>query len=59
MRFYNVLVPVVELIEADDAETAIAHLKSRLEAAGFDTSYYGNEGAGPMPNAFESEAQPT
>lgn len=51
---WNVAVPVVDLIEADTAETALATLRARLIAAGFDP--YAGELSSPGGDAFESEA---
>lgn len=49
MTTYNVLLPIVELIEAENATQAIQTLTARVKAAGFEI-YEG----GPI-DAFESE----
>lgn len=52
MTLYNVAVPVVELVEADSPEEAVAKFRERVTKAGFE--FYG----GTLPdgaNAFESE----
>lgn len=54
MTLYNVLVGVVELVEADSPEAAIEKLSSRVIAAGFDTH---GDGTTQLPHAFESEPQ--
>lgn len=51
MPMWNVLVPVVELVQAKSAEEAIAALRQRLSSYGFEP--YDGEGA----NAYESERQ--
>lgn len=48
MRKFNVLVGVVELIDAESAEAAVAELRTRLSRAGFEP--YEESG-----DAFESE----
>ncbi len=48
---YNVQVSVVDLVEADTADEAIAKLVLRLRAAGFDEALAGSD-------AFESDDQP-
>ncbi len=47
---YNVQVSVVDLVEADTADEAIAKLVLRLRAAGFDEALAGSD-------AFESNDQ--
>jgi hypothetical protein len=49
---WNVKVPVVEVINAPDAASAVADLTGRLRAAGFDTDYALTES-----DAFLSEDQ--
>jgi len=49
MKMWNVKIPVVRLEHAESAEAAIAKLRRRLNAAGFDV--YDGEPA----DAFESE----
>lgn len=49
MTLWNVLVPVVELVEANTRDTAIDELKARLRSYGFDP--YEGEGT----DAFRSE----
>lgn len=51
MKVWNTLVPVVELVMADNAEEAVTKLRQRLTAAGFDP--YDGEGS----SAFESEEE--
>ena len=53
MTLYNVIVGVVDLIEAPDEATAKQILSVRLTAAGFDT--YEGGTTEDMPSAFESE----
>lgn len=52
MRNWNVLVAVVDLVEAPTAEAAIEQLRSSLKAHGFDP-YEGNPVK--VPDVFESE----
>ena len=52
MKQWNVLIPVVALIDAETAEEAITRLREILVLQGFDP-YEGAES-----NAFESEDQP-
>lgn len=51
VKVYNVLVPVVDLVTETSEENAIAALRARLIAAGFDPHDEGQD-------AFESEDQP-
>lgn len=51
---FNVLVGVIELVEADRPEDAIKDLSARVQKAGFET-FSDNEGAEVLPHAFESE----
>ena len=51
---YNVLAGVVALVEADDAEAAIAKLHAVLRAADFEV-YEGGVLDGQVPEVFESE----
>jgi hypothetical protein len=51
---WNVMVPVVDLVEADTKEAAIARLARRLRSAGFgDCLDY----AATESNAYESDDQ--
>ena len=52
MTIYNVAVPVVALIEAETPAAALAAMRERLTAAGFDP-YKGELPTGA--DAFESE----
>lgn len=49
-KVFNVLVPVVALVEADCEKHAIVAMKSKLRTAGFEP-YEGDPGS----DAFESE----
>lgn len=51
MTLYNVLVPVVELVDAADRPAAIDALSARLTRAGFEV-YVDRDAS----DAFESEA---
>jgi hypothetical protein len=53
MTQYNVLVGVVEVVDATSAEAAIRQMEARLEEAGFDT--YHVTPPAELPQAFESE----
>lgn len=52
MPKFNVLVGVVEVIEADDAKAAIRNLEVRLTKDGYETY---SDGTTQLPHAFESE----
>ena len=49
MSTYNVALVIVELVEADSEEEAIAKLRAKVREAGL------NEYEGQPPDAFESE----
>lgn len=51
MAVFNVRISVVDLIEADSAEQAIANLTRKLSRAGFETFTDTDD----VPHAFESE----
>lgn len=52
MPTYNVLVGVVDLIDAPTSEDAIQEAERRVRAAGFETF---DDGTSQLPHAFESE----
>lgn len=56
MAVYNVLMAVVELVDARDEAEACEILAERLAAAGFETLETQHDG--PLPHAFESEELP-
>lgn len=51
MAVYNVRISVVELVDANGPEEAIASLSSKLTRAGFETFTDTDD----VPDAFESE----
>lgn len=54
MKYYNVMVPVVELVVADSETEAVSLLAESLTACGFKIY----DGDAPVrANAFESEEQ--
>lgn len=53
MPTFNVLVAVVDLIDADSATDAINQLARRLTRAGYDT--YDGDSAPVLPHAFLSD----
>lgn len=54
MTIYNVVLPIVALVEADSESAAIDKLVKRLDQAGFD--FFDDPGSSPI-SVFESEDQ--